>query len=128
MSAIETHLVPYGISVSKVSMRGKEVFGGYFIWFELPMGVSASEVAGMAKEKENLVVAHGNLFEVYGDEEAVRFYRWLRVCFAWEDEDLLIEGIKRLGRVIGDVIRGGSEDGKESEKTVEGLRAPMGEI
>jgi len=126
MDAIERHLVPLGVSVSKVSLEGKDVFGGYFIWFELPEGVSAERIAVSAKEKENLIVAQGDMFEVYGDEQAVRFERWVRVCFAWEEEELLVEGIERLGKVVGDMLRGSMNEGKKSGRNGESLRTPMG--
>lgn len=126
MDAIERHLVPLGVSVSKVSLEGRDVFGGYFIWFELPEGMSAERVAMLAKERENLIVAQGDMFEVYGDEEAVRFERWVRVCFAWEDEELLVEGIERLGRVVRDMLRRSMREGEETGKSVQSLRTPMG--
>jgi hypothetical protein len=125
ISAIDQYLVPLGVSISRVSLEGKDVYGGYFIWFELPKGLSAECVATRAKVKENLIVAHGNLFEVYGDEEAVRFYRWLRLCFAWEKEEMLVEGIQRLGKVIRNMPE--VENNEEiKEPTAESLRTPMG--
>jgi DNA-binding transcriptional MocR family regulator len=126
MDAIERELVPLGASVSKVSLEGKDVFGGYFIWFELPEGMSAERVAVWAKERENLIVAQGDMFEVYGDEQAARFERWMRVCFAWEEEELLVEGIERLGRVVMDGLKRSADDGKENGKDVQSLRTPMG--
>ena len=42
----------------------------------------------------------GHLFEVHGDEAAVRFARDVRLCFAWEDEPVLVEGVERLARVV----------------------------
>lgn len=126
MEAIKTHLVPLGVKVSEVSLEGRDVYGGYFIWLELPSGLSAERVAGVAKASENLIVAQGNMFEVYGDEEAVRFERWLRVCFAWEGEELLVEGIERLGRIIKDQLQGGADARNGNGETVESLRTPMG--
>jgi DNA-binding transcriptional MocR family regulator len=126
MEAIERHLVPLGVSVPKVSLEGKDMFGGYFMWFELPDGVTAERVAVRAKERENLIVAQGDMFEVYGDEQAVRFERWVRVCFAWEEEELMVEGIERLGRVVRDVLSGVVGEGEKSGRNGENLRMPMG--
>jgi len=40
-------------------------------------------------------------FQVPGDSESEgTHFNAIRVCFAWEDEDLLEEGIERLARVI----------------------------
>jgi DNA-binding transcriptional MocR family regulator len=128
MSAIEEYLVPLDISVSKVSLSGKDVFGGYFIWFELPEGMSAARVATRAKEDQNLIVAHGNLFEVYGDEDAVKFHRWIRVCFSWEDEEILEEGIRRLAEVVKNISKSSLQDRQENAISAESLRTPMGSI
>lgn len=61
----------------------------------------------MAVERENLIVAHGNMFEVWGDEKSALFRRQIRVCFAWEDEDKLTSGIYRLSKVIEYMLSGG---------------------
>ena len=74
--------------------------GGYFIWFSLPAPLLADEVATRAQEEEGLIIGQGPLFGVYGDESRVNLEREVRVCFSWEDEEQLAEGIERLGRVI----------------------------
>jgi DNA-binding transcriptional MocR family regulator len=109
MEAITRYLVPLGVSVSKVSLEGRNTVGGYFIWLELPKLITAEQIAEAAKEKENLVVGYGGLFEVWGDEQAAKFRQWIRVCFAWEDEENLTEGIIRLARVVSDKLKDGNE-------------------
>ncbi|KAK4185927.1 pyridoxal phosphate-dependent transferase [Podospora australis] len=96
--------------VAETSEQGKEVFGGYFVWLELPEGVDAREVAKRAKEEESLVVAEGQLFEVAGDEEKARFPRNLRLSFSWEEEGALREGVERLGRVVRSILEGGARE------------------
>lgn len=64
-----------------------------FIWFSLPAPLNAEQVAEAAQERENLIVAHGNMFEVWGDEKSAPFNREIRVCYAWEDEHKLTSGI-----------------------------------
>ncbi|KAL2137222.1 hypothetical protein VTI74DRAFT_6433 [Chaetomium olivicolor] len=76
------------------------VFGGYFVWLTLPLGLDANVVAERAKEGENLIIAPGRLFEVRGDEEAARFPGNVRLCFSWEDEEDVVEGVRRLGSVL----------------------------
>lgn len=100
MSAIERTLIPLGVQVSRSSLEGRDVFGGYFIWLHLPDGVTAKLTAAAAKDEENLIVSEGEQFEVHGDESAVKLGQWLRVCFAWEELETLEEGICRLGRVV----------------------------
>jgi DNA-binding transcriptional MocR family regulator len=94
--------------------------GGYFLWVGLPKGVSAKRLAKRAKSEENLVVAEGGLFEVPGDNtsDETSFDNCIRLCFTFEEEYRLAEGIKRLGRVLGRIVRG-----EEASVTVESDRA-----
>jgi DNA-binding transcriptional MocR family regulator len=84
------------------------VYGGYFVWLTLPEGVDAAVVAERAKVEEELVVAPGRIFEVAGDEAAARFPRNLRLSFSWADEEDIVEGVERLGRVVRGVLAGES--------------------
>lgn len=110
--AIEEYLMPVGVRMKKGTLEGRDVFGGYFVWVDLPAGVGAEVVSERCKERENLVVAPGRIFEVRGDE-SVKFDNSLRLCFAWEGEEELEEGVRRLGRVIKDVADGKGADGRE---------------
>jgi DNA-binding transcriptional MocR family regulator len=125
VEALEEHLVPLGVKVSNASPSGTDVAGGYFVWLELPEGMSAERVSAAAKVDENLIVAHGDLFEVYGDEKSVTFPRSLRICFAWEDEGNLVEGIQRLASAISSV-RDKGDVGRSSDKLGDS-RLPAGE-
>ena len=93
LDAIRRHLVPLGATLPQ-----DEVVGGYFVWMKLP--VNTVLLAKKAKEVENLVVAEGAIFEVPGDREVVNFPNEIRLCFAWEDEERLVEGIERLASVV----------------------------
>ncbi|TEY65585.1 hypothetical protein BOTCAL_0138g00270 [Botryotinia calthae] len=108
MSAINRELVPLGVTVENMGMESGEakVFGGFFIWLNLPGGIDGDLVAQMALEDENLVVGKGSIFEVQGDEK-VKLPRGLRLCFAWKELDDLEEGVVRLGRVVKTVLQGG---------------------
>ncbi|CZT07328.1 related to aminotransferase [Rhynchosporium agropyri] len=101
LEAIQTHLVPLNVKVGEVNFEGKAVFGGYFIWLELPKDTSARLIAERAKEKENLIVAPGHVFEVSGDS-SIQFKNSLRLCFSWEEEADLKEAVFRLARVVKD--------------------------
>ncbi|KAF4304799.1 aminotransferase [Botryosphaeria dothidea] len=103
MAAIEKHLVPLGV---KLPQPSREIVGGYFVWILLPSPVKGAEVARVAKEQENLIVAEGELFEVPGDAARVNFPCDIRLCFSWEEVDRLGEGIERLARVISQLQRG----------------------
>ena len=97
ISAIETNLLPLGV---KIPQPDRDVVGGYFIWLTLPSSLRGAAVAQRVKKEENLIVAQGELFEVPGDTDHASFPHDLRLCFAWEDEDRLAEGIRRLASVI----------------------------
>lgn len=86
---------------------------GYFVWFALPPPLDATKVAVQAKEKHDLIIAPGPIFGVKGDEDVANLKRNVRVCFAWEQEPSLVEGIQRLSRVIRDMQDGLDRHGTE---------------
>lgn len=108
--AIRRWLLSLGVRMREGTLVGSEVFGGYFVWVDLPPGVDAEVVSERCKERQNLVVAPGRIFEVRGDER-VKFDGSLRLCFAWEGVGELEEGVERLGRVIRDVVEGKGAEG-----------------
>ncbi|POR32348.1 Uncharacterized protein TPAR_07450 [Tolypocladium paradoxum] len=102
MDAIRHHIAPLGIQTRDTSLAGKRVYGGYFIWLTPGQGQLPPSrlVAEVALEEENLVVGYGNMFAVHGDEGAATFDREIRLCFAWEPEESLVEGVQRLGGLL----------------------------
>ncbi|TVY84628.1 Uncharacterized protein LSUE1_G002393, partial [Lachnellula suecica] len=124
MKAIEKFLIPLGVRVGEVSFGEKEIFGGYFIWIEMPEGVKARMVSSMAREREDLIVAPGKLFEVSNDP-SVQFEGSLRLCFAWEDLSDLEEGVGRLAKVIQEVKTFNST---RSEPAGEDIKNDLGEF
>ena len=111
IQAIDGHLVPLGITLPQAS---RDVVGGYFIWLTLPIPLKADEVAATAKEDENLIIAPGSIFAVYGDrlkgDESLE--REIRLCFSWEEEGKLAEGIERLGKVVRKMLKNGGEEAR----------------
>ncbi|KAL8715456.1 MAG: hypothetical protein Q9220_000790 [cf. Caloplaca sp. 1 TL-2023] len=97
MGAIERHLLPLGVTMPQ---SDRAVVGGYFLWLALPKPLLADEVARQAKDEENLTIGQGSLFAVWGDERKEDLDRQVRLCFSWEEEDNLTEGIERLSAVI----------------------------
>ncbi|KAK8060794.1 hypothetical protein PG996_010724 [Apiospora saccharicola] len=109
------------------SLAGRDdVFGGYFVWFRLPGHLKADDVAQRCMAEENLAIGTGGLFAVQGDTEGPHFEHEVRLCFAWEDEADLEDGVLRLGRVLrrmlnGEPMRqgaaaGGGEGGKGADE------------
>jgi hypothetical protein len=120
MAAIEAELVPLGVTTPQLD---RDVVGGYFVWLSLPSSLHGTAVAQRAKEEENLIVAPGALFEVPGDASHLktRFTHDLRLCFAWEDEAALGEGVRRLANVIRSMLK---DDGGE---TLKAMQRPSGD-
>ncbi|KAL8407985.1 hypothetical protein RB594_006693 [Gaeumannomyces avenae] len=107
LGALRAELAPLGVRFEEP----RSTYGGYFVWLTLPEPVSAPIVARRALTDENLVVAAGDMFQVKGDDGSgraadgedgarVRFPRNLRLCYSWEDEERLVEGVERLARVL----------------------------
>ncbi|KAI0445768.1 pyridoxal phosphate-dependent transferase [Xylaria telfairii] len=123
MRAVRAELVPLGVRVHEDSLRGHEgVYGGYFVWMTLPTSSTATStgtatktwptakaIADRCRADEALMIGNGELFAVHGDEEAVCFDNTVRLCFAWEDEDDMVDGVERLGRVIRKMLDEGPE-------------------
>lgn len=124
IASIQALLVPLGVKVGEVSFGEKAVFGGYFIWLEMPENVNAETVTDLAKSQENLIVAPGHIFEVSTDS-SVQFERSIRLCFAWEEEADLKESIVRLARVIKDV---GKKVGNEKVGGKSTVKQDLGEF
>ena len=94
------------------------VAGGYFLWVRLPPGVSAAALAARAEERARVAVQVEGMClvpEVAGTSGAVgggpggEGDGHVRLCFAWEDERVLAEGIKRLAEVLRDMLEGDGE-------------------
>lgn len=102
MREVHQQLDRFGIEVTdgNVGADGRITYGGYFVWITFPKGPPAQDIANRALEQENLIVPPGSMFEVKGDSGASRFDNSIRLCFSWEDEEDLVRGVARLGRVV----------------------------
>ena len=97
--AVRKHLLPLGLTTPQPD---NDVAGGYFLWLTLPQSLNSTKVDKRALAEENLTIISGPLFKVEGDtqSENMQFGNDLRLCYAWEDEEVLEEGVIRLARVI----------------------------
>ena len=100
MKAIEQHLIPLGFTLPQPS---RDVVGGYFVWLRLPSELSAPALAKSCKDDGSVIIAPGRMFEVPGDD-AVKFNEHIRLCFAWEEEWKLAEGVKRVAEIASKTI------------------------
>jgi DNA-binding transcriptional MocR family regulator len=98
MAAITAHLLPLGVTIPQPA---KKVAGGYFCWLTLPEPLVAEEITKLALHEEGLIVSEGPKYQVQGDEKTTsQFERNIRLCWAYADEDVLEEGIRRLAKVV----------------------------
>ncbi|CAG8892224.1 unnamed protein product [Penicillium egyptiacum] len=103
-SAIKTHLGHFGVSFTP-DPETNPVAGGYYIWIQLPAVLTATQVCQEALELQNLVLGCGETFAVPGgNAPGGDLHRRLRLCFMWEDEGRLVEGVGRLGLVIQSIL------------------------
>ncbi|KAF5849250.1 hypothetical protein GGP41_006188 [Bipolaris sorokiniana] len=110
MEAIKKYLFPLGV---RVPQTDREVVGGYFIWLTLPPPLKGAEVAQRAKEDDNLAVA-----QVPSDTQhkGTSFSNDIRVCFAWEEVNMLAEGIQRLADVISRMLSEEANGGHSTKR------------
>ena len=112
IQAVQTHLVPLGV---KLPQENRDVVGGYFIWLRLPPHIRANLLGRRCKDTCNLIIADGTIFEVPGDAEVhpkkgeggsepTAFPYYVRLCFAWEEEGALEEGVERFAGVVRSML------------------------
>ncbi|KAF3767520.1 PLP-dependent transferase [Cryphonectria parasitica EP155] len=123
MRAVHEQLDRFGIEVLDGNLGGQgegagqpATYGGYFVWITFPRGPAAKDITERAMRDENLIVPPGSMFEVKRDEETARFEKSIRLCFSWEDEEDLVEGVARLGRVVQSLWEGKPEEASQEGK------------
>ncbi|KAI7227675.1 PLP-dependent transferase [Hortaea werneckii] len=117
INAITTHLLPLGFQLPQPD---RDVVGGYFVWLKLPGRMTATALASACK-REGVVIAPGTIFEVPGDRETADFDGHMRLCFAWEEEGKLEEGVVRVAGVVREMqgAMGSSDDSLRGQDGVD---------
>lgn len=125
MNAITEYLVPLGVVIdvgktyeatlasSGSSTNYPESAGGFFTYLMLPLDLPpAGKLAAVALERHKCKFAFGDMFRIDGDPGSARrakekggFERGIRLCWAWHEEELLVEGVRRMADAIRDVRR-----------------------
>jgi len=72
--------------------------GGLFLWLTVPEGVSTDDIFEKAIE-ENVAYVPGSAFFPNNDN-----HRSMRLNFSYCDDDKIIEGCRRLGKLIKEVV------------------------
>jgi DNA-binding transcriptional MocR family regulator len=109
LQVIQQELLPLGVTMPQTD---RNVAGGYFIWLTLPPGLSAEALAKRTLSEESLVIAPGPLFKVQDDNagKGMSFESDFRLCFSYLEEDLVVEGVLRLAKVLRNILQ---EDGAQ---------------
>jgi DNA-binding transcriptional MocR family regulator len=97
LGAIKNFLVPLGVQVGGAL---EEVAGGYFVSMKLPAHINSKSLCDRAERDYSLLLACGKLFAVHGDESVASGEDFVRLCFAYEDEGRIADGIKRMAVLI----------------------------
>lgn len=97
LSAIKADLIPLGLQVRGAA---EEVNGGYFISLQLPADMDVDSLCDRAEQEYSLLLARGKLFAVHGHETVTPDPDFVRLCFAYEDEGRLVEGVKRMAELL----------------------------
>ncbi|KAM0816949.1 putative Pyridoxal phosphate-dependent transferase [Seiridium cardinale] len=110
VAAIRHYLYPLGVRiVTDLSGIGRgQLAGGFFLYILFPQDGSSpaiEQIHSLALEHFNLRIAPGGLFTVSDDtsehESRSRTYiSGARLCWAWHEEDELVEGIQRLAEAL----------------------------
>ena len=110
--AIQEKLVPLGVTIDtgKPYVSGddaeqvmEQVIGGFFIYIVFPEGVTADEVAEIALKDHNVKFLASRAMMVRGSERNDKtglLMRGARLCWAWEEEQMLMEGVDRIATVL----------------------------
>lgn len=97
LGAIKNFLVPLGMQVGGAL---DEVTGGYFIAMKLPARIDSKLLCDRAEHEQGLLLACGKLFAVHGDDNVASGEGFVRLCFAYEDENRLVDGVKRMAVLL----------------------------
>lgn len=90
LSAVLQYLVPLGIIPPANQYN---VGGGFFLWLELPKALTSTDVVTAARQ-DGVLIAYGTVSALPEGNDALSDYRdYIRLCFAWADEDRLAEGV-----------------------------------
>lgn len=109
LSAILQHLVPLGIITPPANQYN--VGGGFFIWLKLPKALTSTAVVTAARQ-DGVLIADGTVSSLPEGNDGLSDYSdYIRLCFAWADEERLAEGViilaGTLKRLLGHDISNG---------------------
>ncbi|KAL3446162.1 pyridoxal phosphate-dependent transferase [Aspergillus insuetus] len=97
-TAVKEYLTPLGV-ISPIENE-YHVAGGFFLWLRLPPTLTSAEVVAAARE-DGVVIGDGAVSALpEGNLRCGTYGDMIRLCFAWVDEEQLVEGVKILAGTI----------------------------
>ncbi|ETS74428.1 hypothetical protein PFICI_14294 [Pestalotiopsis fici W106-1] len=113
VAAIRHYLYPFGVRIateesSDAADAAEQPAGGFFLYILFPredIAPAVDDICSLALEHFNLKIAPGRIFSVADDpverpDRSRDFVSGARLCWAWHEEDELIEGIERLAETL----------------------------
>lgn len=95
LAAIKHDLYPLGFRLDE-SVINRETVGGFFMWLQLPDGIDCYQLAARAAK-------HGVSFSIGPTTAVTRplevdlpFKNFIRLCFTFEEDHRLVEGVRRI--------------------------------
>jgi 2-aminoadipate transaminase len=95
LAALEAHMPP--------AVRWNRPTGGFYVWVELPPSLDATAVLRAAVESERVAFTPGVAFAATGDGDT-HLRHCLRLSFGNCSVEQIEDGIRRLGRVVSDLL------------------------
>jgi DNA-binding transcriptional MocR family regulator len=97
-TAVKEYLTPLGV-ISPIENK-YHVAGGFFLWLRLPPSLTSVDVVAAARQ-DGVVVGDGAVSALpQGNSRCGTYGDMIRLCFAWVDEEQLVEGVKVLAGTI----------------------------
>lgn len=108
VSAVRHHLYPLGVRIAADSSPSSHSIpaGGFFLYILFPgRDAAVDDICSLALERFNLKIAPGRIFTVADDasespSRPTAYVSGARLCWAWHEEDELVEGIERLAETL----------------------------
>lgn len=103
--AIQQHLYPLGFRLDE-SVINSENVGGFFVWLQLPEDIDCYELEARAAELGVRFSIGPTTAVPRPPEDRVPFENFIRLCFTFEEDQRLVEGVRRIALAAGENLPG----------------------
>ncbi|KAL2870542.1 aminotransferase-like domain-containing protein [Aspergillus lucknowensis] len=101
-TAVKEHLCPHG---TVPAFENKfNVGGGFFVWLKLPESLTSAEIVSAARQ-DGVIVGDGRVSALpEGNARCASYEDMIRLCFAWVNEEELVEGVTALAVTLARLL------------------------